>query len=42
MSTKIRKNAVKLLNLHHNLRLFMKKRTFIAVMVSIMMMAVTH
>ena len=41
MSTKIRKNAGKLLYLHHNLEFFMKKTTFITAIVVIMMMAVT-
>ena len=41
MSTKIRKNAGKLLYLHHNLEFFMKKTTFITAIVAIMMMAVT-
>ena len=41
MSTKIRKNAGKLLYLHQILGLFMKKTTFITAIVAIMMMAVT-
>lgn len=41
MITKIRKNAGKLLYLHHNLEFFMKKTTFITAIVAIMMMAVT-
>ena len=41
MSTKIRKNAGKLLYLHQILGLFMKKTTFITAIVGIMMMAVT-
>ena len=41
MSTKIRNNPVKLLNLHQNLEFFMKKTTFITAIVAIMMMAVT-
>ena len=41
MSTKIRKNAEKLLYLHQILGLFMKKTTFITAIVAIMMMAVT-
>ena len=38
---KNKKIAVKLLNLHQILGLFMKKTTFITVLVAIMMMAVT-
>ena len=41
MSTKIRKNTVKLLYLHQNLGLFMKKTTFITAIVAIIMMATT-
>ena len=41
MSTKIRKNAGKLLYLHHNLEFFMKKTTFITAIVAIMMMTFT-
>ena len=41
MSTKIRKNAGKVLNLHQILGLFMKKTTFITAIVAIMMMAAT-
>ena len=41
MSTKISKNAGKLLYLHQILGLFMKKTTFITAIVAIMMMAVT-
>ena len=41
MSTKIRKNAGKLLYLHQILEFFMKKTTFITAIVAIMMMAVT-
>jgi len=41
MSTKIRKNAGKMLYLHQILGLFMKKTTFITAIVAIMMMAVT-